>query len=179
MVEHFIREYPTLEAQAQQHLGALYNPDDYPSVDEVREKFGFKMVFTPLPEAGDFRLDVANEDLEELRKQYDSNLSSRLNEAMQSQWDKLHDMLTRMSEKLVEPEDEDKRRWHDTFITNAHEMCRMLGHLNVAQDPKLEEARIKLERAIAGVDIDDIKGDIDVRENVKAKLDTILKDYEW
>jgi hypothetical protein len=88
-------------------------------------------------------------------------------------------MLTRMSEKLVEPEDEDKRRWHDTFITNAHEMCRMLGHLNVAQDPKLEEARIKLERAIAGVDIDDIKGDIDVRENVKAKLDTILKDYEW
>lgn len=179
MVEHFIREYPTLEAQAQQHLGALYNPDDYPSVDEVREKFGFKMVFTPLPEAGDFRLDVANEDLEELRKQYDSNLSSRLNEAMQSQWDKLHDMLTRMSEKLVEPEDEDKRRWHDTFITNAHEMCRMLGHLNVTQDPKLEEARIKLERAIAGVDIDDIKGDIDVRENVKAKLDTILKDYEW
>jgi len=179
MVEHFIREYPTLEAQAQQHLGALYNPDDYPSVDEVREKFGFKMVFTPLPEAGDFRLDVANEDLEELRKQYDSNLSSRLNEAMQSQWDKLHDMLSRMSEKLVEPEDEDKRRWHDTFITNAHEMCRMLGHLNVAQDPKLEEARIKLERAIAGVDIDDIKGDIDVRENVKAKLDTILKDYEW
>jgi hypothetical protein len=58
-------------------------------------------------------------------------------------------------------------------------MCRMLGHLNITKDPKLEEARLKLERAIAGVDIDDIKDDVLVRENVKTKLDTILKDYEW
>jgi len=179
MVEHFIKEYPMLQAQAQQHLGALYNADDYPSVEEVVSKFGFKMVFTPLPEAGDFRLDVANEDLEELRKQYDTNLNNRLTEAMQSQWDKLHDMLSRMSDKLVEPEDEDKRRWHDTFISNAHEMCQMLSHLNVTKDPKLEEARTKLQQAIAGVDIDDIKTDIDVRENVKGKLDDILKQYEW
>lgn len=179
MVEHFLREYPTLQAQAQQHLGALYNPDDYPSVEAVAEKFGFKMVFTPLPEAGDFRLDVANEDLEELRRQYDNSLNARLNEAMQSQWDKLHDMLTRMSDKLVEPEGEDKRRWHDTFISNAHDMCQMLTHLNVAKDPKLEEARLKLERAIHGVDIDDIKDDEFKREEVKSKLDAILKDYEW
>lgn len=179
MVEHFLREYPTLQAQAQQHLGALYNPDDYPSVEAVADKFGFKMVFTPLPEAGDFRLDVANEDLEELRRQYDNSLNARLNEAMQSQWDKLHDMLTRMSDKLVEPEGDDKRRWHDTFISNAHDMCQMLTHLNVAKDPKLEEARLKLERAIHGVDIDDIKDDEFKREEVKSKLDAILKDYEW
>ena len=44
MVEHFLREYPKLQAQAQQHLGALYNPDDYPSAEEVVSKFGFRMV---------------------------------------------------------------------------------------------------------------------------------------
>ena len=179
MVEHFIKEYPMLQAQAQQHLGSLYNPDDYPSVDEVVSKFGFKMVFTPLAESGDFRLDVANEDLEDLRRQYDDSLNARLSEAMQSQWDKLHDMLSRMSDKLVEPEGEDKRRWHDTFISNAHEMCQMLSHLNVTKDPKLEEARAKLQQAIAGVGIDDIKDDEFVRESVKTKLDAILKDYEW
>jgi len=58
-------------------------------------------------------------------------------------------------------------------------MCRMLGHLNVAKDPKLEEARRKLEQAIAGVDIDDIKDDLTIRTNVKDRLDNILKDYEW
>ena len=97
MVEFFLREYPTLQAQAQQSLGALYDPTDYPSANEVASKFGFRMVFTPLPEAGDFRLDVANEELETLRQQYDQNLNERINEAMQSQWGKLHDMLTNMS----------------------------------------------------------------------------------
>ena len=179
MVEFFLREYPTLQAQAQQSLGALYDPNDYPSANEVASKFGFRMVFTPLPEAGDFRLDVANEELEDLRRQYDHNLNERINEAMQSQWGKLHDMLTNMSGKLTEPEGEDKRRWHDTFISNAREMCQMLTHLNVTKDPKLEEARTKLERAIIGVDIDAIKEDADVRIEVKDKLDAILKDYEW
>lgn len=179
MVAHFLAEYPQLQTKAQQHMGALYDPDDYPSVEEVADKFGYRMVFTPLPEAGDFRLDIANEDLEVLRSQYEASLNERVSEAMQSQWDKLHDMLSRMSDKLIEPEGEDKRRWHDTFISNAHEMCAMLGHLNVTKDPKLDEAKRKLEHAIHGVGIDDLKEDIDVREEVKAKLDKILSDYSW
>lgn len=179
MVQHFLREYDQTQIKAQQTLGGMYDPDDYPSAEAIASKFGFRMVFTPLPEAGDFRLDVANEDLEELRQQYDTNLNNRLNEAMQSQWEKMHKLVASMSEKLVEPEGDDKRRWHDTFITNAHEMCQMLTHLNVTKDPKLEEARVKLEQSLRGVDIDDIKSDVMVREDVKSKLDAILKDYEW
>jgi hypothetical protein len=179
MTAHFMQEYPQLRSNAPVFLGSMFNVDDYPSVEELHAKFGFRMVFTPLPEAGDFRLDVANEDLAELRRQYDTSLNARLTEAMQSQWDKLHDMLVRMSEKLEEPEGEDKRRWHDTFIGNAAEMCKMLTHLNVAKDPKLEEARRKLEDAIAGVNIDDIKDDEGTRSDVKEKLDAILSDYSW
>jgi hypothetical protein len=179
MVEHFEREYPQLCADAPMHLGAMYDPADYPSVNEMRSKFGFRTVFTPLPEAGDFRLDIANDDLELMKQQYETALNERVGEAMQSQWDKLHDMVARMSDKLVEPDGDDKRRWHDTFITNAREMCSMLTHLNVTKDPKLEEARRKLELAVHGVDIEDIKDDVIVREDVKGKLDAILKDYEW
>ena len=179
MVDHFEREYPQLRADAPLHLGAMHNPEDYPSVEEMRSKFGFRTVFTPLAESSDFRLQLPEQELAEMKKQYESALEARVSDAMQSQWSKLHDMLSRMSEKLVEPEGEDKRRWHDTFITNAHEMCAMLGHLNVTKDPKLEEARVKLERAMLGVGIEDIKDDEQVREDVKAKLDRILKDYEW
>ena len=181
MVMHFMHEYPQLRANAPTFLGAMYDVNDYPSVEELADKFGFRMVFTPLPEAGDFRLDVASEDLEELRRQYDNSLNARLNEAMQSQWDKLHDLLARMSDKLkLSLEDEDgKMRWHETFITNAQDMCQMLTHLNVTKDPKLEQARRNLEDAIRGVEIADIKDDLNVREDVKTKLDNILKSYAW
>jgi hypothetical protein len=179
MVEHFVKEYPRLQTVAQSTLGNFYDPTDYPSVEEVTNKFGFRLVFTPMAETGDFRLDVAREEMEDLRKQYEANANERIAAAMQEQWGKLHETLTRMSEKLVEPEGEDKRRWHDTFISNAHELCKMLGHLNITKDPKLEDARNKLEKAIHGVHVDDLRNDVAVREDVKEKLDDILKQYQW
>jgi len=178
MVTHFLAEYPTLQAQAQQHLGDLYNPADYPSVDEVASKFGFRMVFTPLAESGDFRLDLPAQEIADMRKQYDEALNERVNEALRSQWDKLHEALTRMSGQLEEPE-HGKLPLRETFVSNARELCAMLGHLNVTKDPKLDEARLKLERAMLGVEVSDLKEDIAVREDVRTKLDAILKEYEW
>jgi hypothetical protein len=183
MVDRFIQDYPQLQATAQQNLGAMYDPADYPSTEEVAQKFGFRLTFLPLPEAGDFRLDVAKEELEDLRKQYDSALSARVEEAMQSQWERLHTMLMGMVNKLTDPETdgdtEIKRRWHDTFITNAQDLCEMLSHLNVTKNVDLEEARLKLQAAIAGVGIEDIKESAGVRADVRERLAGILKDYEW
>ena len=178
--EQFGREYPRLQQTAQNYLGDLYDPADYPSLEEVMDKFDFRLVFSPVPDAGDFRVDLPTQELDVMRQQYEAQANERVAAAMKEQWGKLHDMVARMSDKLVEPEDgEDKRRWHDTFLTNAHEMCAMLTHLNVTRDPDLEKARRELEKAISGVEIGDIKESLDVREDVKAKLDAMLMQYEW
>lgn len=178
-VSDFLLAYPRLVQTAHNYLGDLFDVTDYPDTDEVRSKFGYRLVFSPVPDAGDFRLDLPAQELDAMRAQYESHANERVEAAMREQWGKLHTMVENMSTKLIEPEDEDKRRWHDTFITNAQEMCAMLTHLNVTRDPTLEEARRGLERAIAGVDIEDIKESEDTRTNVKGKLDDILKSYEW
>lgn len=181
-VTQFVRDYPLLQAQAQRALGALYDPEDYPSVDEVRAKFGFRLVFSPVPESGDFRLDLPKQELDEMRAQYDAAFDSRLADAMREPWERLHNTISAMAEKLAKVEaapDGTVTRWHDTFIGNAAEMCKMLTHLNLTGDPKLEQARRDLERAIAGVDIDHVKEDAGVRTDLKAKLDTLLRSYEW
>ena len=180
--EQFFRDYPRLLADAPKHLGALYDPEDYPSVEEVRSKFGFRLVFTPVPESGDFRLDLPKQELEEMRRQYDAAFDSRLADAMREPWDKLHKTLSGMTKKLSDVEaapDGTVTRWHDTFIGNAAELCKMLTHLNLTKDPTLEQARRDLEKAIAGVDIDDVKEDPSVRTDLKDKLNGILKSYEW
>ena len=179
LCDTFYDSYPQLLAEAPVRLKSLYDPEDYPSIEEMRNKFGFRLVFSPVPDAGDFRLDLPKQELDAMRMQYESHANERVEAAMKDQWGKLHDMVARMSEKLIEPEGDDKRRWHDTFITNAQEMCAMLTHLNITRDPELEAARRELERAIAGVEIDHIKDDSAVREDVKIKLDAILKQYEW
>jgi hypothetical protein len=133
-------------------------------------------VFSPVPESGDFRVDIPNQELDAIRKEYDANFVSRVDEAMRTPWDQLHKMLTTMSNKLGL---EEKTRWHDTFLTNAQEMCGMLTHLNLTGDPKLEDARRKLESALIGLDIDDLKESENIRTNVKDKLDTILSGFDW
>ena len=181
MIEDFYANYADLIDLAKHHMGDLFNPYDYPSIDELRSKFGFRLVFSPLPEGGDFRLDIPKADMEELGQQYECAFNDRLKDAMREPWEKLHKTLIHISEKLtdLEGEDETKKRYHDTLITNAQELCGLLTHLNVTKDPLLENARRSLELTMLGVDIDAIKESPDVRSSVKAKVDDILKKFDW
>ena len=181
MIEDFYVNYADLIDLAKHHMGDLFNPYDYPSIEELRGKFGFRLVFSPLPEGGDFRLDIPKADMEELGEQYESAFNDRLKDAMREPWDKLHKTLTHISEKLtdVEGDDETKKRYHDTLITNAQELCGLLSHLNVTKDPLLENARRSLELTMLGVDIEAIKESPDVRSSVKAKVDDILSKFDW
>ena len=83
-----------------------------------------------------------------------------------------------MSERLVDEPDK-KRRWHDAFVDDPVELCKLLKHFNVTQDPDLEAARLALEDAMRGTDIDSIKDSPIVRANLKGKVDSILKTFDW
>lgn len=177
--EDFRDKYPALVQTAANYMGDLHDPADYPDVDEVMSKFDFRLVFSPVPESGDFRLDIPKEELDLVRQGYEDAFESRVAEAMRTPWNKLHDMLQGMSAKLTEGDEETKRRWHDTFLTNAQDLCQMLTHLNITNDPKLEAARRQLESALIGTDLDIIKEDAMSRADLKGKLDAILRGYDW
>lgn len=181
MVDNFMVQYPSLVQTANNYLGTLFDAEDYPSPDKVREKFGFRLVFSPVPESSDFRLQVAEQDLNDLRQQYEESFNDRIADAMREPWDRLHKLLIGMSEKLTDAEgdDESKKRYHDTLITNAQSLCSMLTHLNITKDPQLEQARRDLEITMLGADIDAIKESPEVRKGMKNMLDAILKQYEW
>ena len=179
MVDSFCDNYDGHVQISRNYLGTLFSASDYPPVDEVRSKFGFSLVFNPVPESGHFLLDIPAQELEETKRSCEQEIDTRLKEAMRGSWEKLHTMLTGMSEKLTEVDEDTKKRWHDSFVTNARDMCRMLTHLNITKDPELEKARRALEQVMAGADIDVIKDNPMVRESMKTKVDSILKQFEW
>jgi hypothetical protein len=180
MCNNFFAEYPRLVQEAQQHLGTMYKADDYPPLDEVKLKFGFRKAIDPIPESGDFRLDVSAQDLEEMREQYEAKFEERLADAMRAPWERLHGVLTAMSEKLADEEGvESKKRYHDSLVTNAQELVELLGKMNITNDPKLEDARKQLELTMLGADIETIKESAYVRETMKNRVDAILQKFEW
>ena len=180
MCNNFFIEYPRLVAEAPTNLGTMYKAEDYPDLTDVRLKFGFRRTVKPVPEAGDFRLDIPTYDLEEMRAEFTKQHDTKLAEAMREPWERLHKMLVGMSEKLTDIEgDDSKKRYHDTLISNPIELCGLLTKLNVTNDPKLEEARRQLELTMLGADIESIKEDADSRSALKAKVDAILGKFDW
>lgn len=170
-VEDFLNQYPTLVSAAAFQLGDLYNAEEYPSVDKLRDKFRFRYVFLPVPEVGDFRIDVNEEHKADLVKQYEQFYENKLSEAMNDAWSRLHECLSKMSDKLAGDE---KQIFRDSLVNNAVELCSLLTKLNVANDSKLESARKQLEGILVGVTPKDLRDDTDLRKDTKAKVDEIL-----
>lgn len=179
LCDNFYAAYPQLLIDAPAQLGTMYRADDYPTLDEVRGRFAFRYKITPLPDSGDFRLDIPNTELQELKQTYEADFGNRLQEAMREPWERLHKLLQATSEKLTEAEGEEKKRYHETLITNAQELCGLLTKLNVTQDPKLEEARRQLELTMLGADIEAVRESPEVRSSIKSKVDAILNKFEW
>ena len=179
LVKEFINAYPALVQTAHNYLGGLFNPDDYPSANEVLSKFNFDLSFSPVPMSGDFRLDVSANELSELAAQYEQHFNARMTEALRDPWDRLHKALATITEKLTDKDDGVKRKYYDSLLGNVHELCGILTHLNVSKDPKLEQARREVEAMLAGTSIEMIRESAVVRAETKAKVDAIIKQFEW
>ena len=178
MVDKFIAQYPNLVELAKQNLGKLFDPADYPTAAEVRTKFNWVCNYEPVA-PNHWAVEFAEEVKADLSQQYEAHYSKKMATIAREPWDRLHKLLIDTSKKLNDEIGPEKKRYHETLITNAQELCPMLTALNLTKDPKLEEARRSLEKAFATADIEQIKENPVYRENMKGQVENILKSFEW
>ena len=187
-VRDFLQEYPQLVSNSAFALGALFDRGEYPDVEDIQHKFKFRYAFMPLPEAGDFRVDCGDSVKQELEAQYKEFYDNKLKEAMTDMWNRLHETLTHMSDKLSNSEQPRKLKngeevhtkiFRDSMVENAVELCGLLTKLNVSNDTQLELARQKLEKAIHGVDAKTLRDSDEVRLSVKKQVDDILSAFNF
>lgn len=179
LVDVFLDKYDTLVAAAAFQLGTLFDRDEYPTREQVARKFRFDISYSPLPTAGDFRLDIESEVQRDLMRQYEKRMEQQLEAAAQDSWTRLHEALTRLSDRLVVEDDGKKRKFHDTMVTGALELCELLTDMNVTNDPALEKARRKLEEALSGVTPKELREEDSTRTITKQKVDAILAAFDW
>jgi hypothetical protein len=179
LVDAFLDKYDTLVAAAAFQLGTLFDRDEYLLREQVARRFRMDISFTPLPTAGDFRLDIESEVQRELVEQYEKRMAAQLAQANRDSWDRLHAALTRMSDRLVIEGDGKKRVFHDTLVTGAQELCELLTAMNVTKDPQLESARRQLEGVLSGVTPKELREEHGTRIETKRKVDAILSAFDW
>lgn len=183
LVTKFLDRYDMLVAAAAFQLGSLFNRNEYPLRDAVARRFSMNVAYSPLPTAGDFRLDVEHEVQSDLVRQYEERMQAMVEQANREAWSRLYEVLSAMSDRLTIDADESgapkKRVFRDSLVSNADELCALLTALNVTGDPALERARARLEDAINGVTAKDLRESDGTRVLTKQKVDAILSDFDW
>ena len=193
LVDKFVVAYPNLVSAAAFQLGDLFDRAEYPDAEKVKNKFKIAYNFLPVPMAGDFRVDINEDAKSEIMKSCEDAYNERLNNAMRDAWNRLHDCLTRMSDRLqydevmVVSDDPITRRetvlkpriFRDSLIENAMELTTLLKHFNLTNDTNLEEARRSLADAIQNHDAESLRQNFHAREVVKQKVDNILNKFNF
>ena len=88
------------------------------------------MAYIPLPDAGDFRIDIGNEGMVQIQTQYETHYASAIKTAMNDIWHKLHDNLKTLVRQLDVNEEGKGNRLYDSVFDRALELVDMLGTCN-------------------------------------------------
>ena len=182
LVKAFVIIYPTLITAQALALGDMFKRDDYPSANEMMTKFSFRVNYMPVPSSGDFRVDVGNQAQAELKARLESLTQERIDSAMADVRERLSTHLKRMSDRLTTDYvggEAKQRRFHDTLVDGALELCDLTKALNVTNDVALETARSQLEQLLVGVTPTDLRKNEAIRQDVKRNVDAILDKFNF
>jgi hypothetical protein len=169
-VRDFELEYPQLLKDAEFLLGTLHRPDDYPHPSEVANKFSMDVAFYPVPNANDWRVDLADSQMERLREQVSASLVASQGKAMREAWQRLYDVCQKAHERLAAPD----AVFRDTLIENIRDMCGVLPTFNIADDPELERMRQQVEGSICQYEPQELRDSTAKRQRASAQLAEIM-----
>ena len=183
-VTAFVQLYPTLITAQAMALGDMFNRSEYPLASEIAHKFAMNCDYIPVPVAGDLRVDVGNEAQDDLRAKLEAMAEARVSRAVSDITERFTEHLKRMSERLVTDVDavtgEPKpRRFTETLVSGAFDLCDLIADCNLTGDKKLAEARIALEKTLAGATTTSLREDPAKREDVRAAVSGILDKFSF
>ena len=181
LLDEFEAAYPDIIAGMAFKQGDMFDASEYPSVSEVRRKFGMKKFISPVP-ANDFRVAIAEDIAEDLKQHYEKAAGEKVQEIMRDASMRLVDYIKRIAHacREVEPDENGKTRRpkvYETTLAQAKEQCELLKSFNLTNDAQLEEMRRDLLATIENVSAQDIRESDATRAHVKSEVDKIMSKF--
>lgn len=170
----FASEYPALRAQAARLLNGMYKDADYPDVQDLRSRFSLAANYAPVPAQGDIRVDLGADQVALIETAIGEQLQRATAEAMRDAWSRLHEVVTKIAERLSQPD----AIFRDTLISNAESVCDVLRRLNVTDDPDLEAMRARVRTELTRYSPETLRDFPTHRQQTADKAAEILKAME-
>lgn len=185
LLDEFLDKYPSIISDMAFKQGDMFDRTEYPTVDQIRGKFGIKLYVSEVP-TNDFRCNIAQDLADDLKLHYESQAQEIVSSVMSDAESRLIDYMTRISHCCGVDEISDsgdgevktkKRKIYETTLDQAKDHCEVLKSFNLSGSPELEQARASLEKVLDGVTAKDIRESDAVRHHVQSGVDDILSKF--
>lgn len=169
-VREFLGNYDEYREAARSKLGGMFNPADYPGSSEIAGKFQFSTDIEPVPNSGDFRVNIQSKEAANIKKQLDQRVEERVQEATKDLYVRLNTVVGRLADKLADKD----AIFRDSLIDNIAELVNLLPKLNVAADPNLESLRKETKKKLGALEPDTLRKDVVARDKAVDDAKAIL-----
>lgn len=180
LVTAFINAYPSLCQDAAKRLRGLYNPADYPPVEDVEREFGFSWQYVSFGVPDQLK-GISREVWEQEREKAAQRMAEASSEIQHVLRESMAKLVQHMADRLKEGADGKLLRFKESTVSNLVEFLTNFEFRNVTDDKELQALAAQARQLLQGVSADDLRTTGDLRAKVQqgmagiaAQLDTML-----
>jgi hypothetical protein len=179
--DEFARDYPQFVAERKAKLNGLFNPADYPHPCDIRSKFKLELKFLPFPDASDFRADLDDDVVADIRREIEETSRGVIDNAMQHTVRQIVETVGHMAEKLGEykpgrKKDEPRTFFFPSLVENVRQLAELLPAFNLTDDPKLTAITKRIVSELCAEDVATLRKNDEARVAVAKSADDIVKE---
>ncbi len=172
LAKAFLAAYPSLCQDAAKRLRGLYNPADYPPVDEVAREFGFSWQYVSFGVPDQLK-GISQDVWEQEREKAAQRMAEASSEIQQVLRQSMADLVTHMADRLKEGPDGKPLKFKQSTVSNLVEFLSNFSFRNVTDDLELQELVGQARGLLKGVEADDLRTTSDVRLRVQQGMAAI------
>lgn len=169
LVVKFLKEYPDLQDHAKTRLNTLYNENDYPDVTALANKFNLSYKLTLIADKDDLRINLSKSEVAEIKKNIQSSLTSRINNAKNNIIERAETAISAMITKLSD----ETATFRDSLVGNVVSLAELTPSMNFDNDEKFDWLAKKLGKF--DISPAKLRKDVELRKNTAKKAKKLLK----
>ena len=170
-VETFLARYSRLIEAAKDRLNGMFNANDYPHPEVIRDKFRFNVSYQPLAGSDDWRVNLSAKQVQDLAVKTAERERELLASSMKEAWQRLYDVIKHAVEKLGKAD----AIFRDSLIGNVVKQCEILPMLNLEDDPDLEKMRKAVLNSVGKLDPAMLREDPEGRKRAAKEAKSLMK----
>jgi hypothetical protein len=164
--EHFAE----LRSAARERLGSLYNPNDYPA--SLQGLFGMSWDF-PSVEPPEYLRQLSPQLYEQERARVAARFEEAVTMAESAFMGELGKLISHLTERLSGQDDGKPKVFRDTAVENLRTFFDRFRDLNVRSNDQLDALVAQAQRAIRGIEPQQLRDADSLRQHVATQLTAV------